>query len=418
LYRVGFRSANPLKVSLVTTAAMLAICLLALVETTNTAEAEDSLPHNGKIAFGSTRSGEGALYTVEPDGSNLNRFTDSRYPLGQPSWSPDGTRIAFAGDTITVMDADGSHRRDLLTYPNRLGSYSSITDITWSPDGTKLIFSSGRSPNYIHDIYTIEPDGSNLMNLTNTPKFDEMEPDFSPNGSQIGYYRGSTGPTPPYGVYVMNADGSDPTLLSEGGGFGQVDWSPHGMELVFESIFESADSDAEYGDEEVYVINADGSGQRTALTSNSAVDLEPDWSPDGKKIAFSSDRDGDFDIYTMDADGSNVAQLTNSPGDDKQPDWLPRLPKDADGSDEAQVNKKPGVEDVDRDRPELTVIVKPGDSLWSISEQRLGPEASPQRVYDHTIQMYDLNRKRIGADPNLIFPGQRLSLPPPRYVTH
>jgi len=74
--------------------------------------------------------------------------------------------------------------------------------------------------------------------------------------------------------------------------------------------------------------------------------------------------------------------------------------------------KKPAVDDAGRDRPERTVLVKPGDSLWSISERRLGPEASPQRVYDHTYRMYALNRKRIGSDPDLIFAGQRLSLPP------
>jgi dipeptidyl aminopeptidase/acylaminoacyl peptidase len=78
-------------------------------------------------------------------------------------------------------------------------------------------------------------------------------------------------------------------------------------------------------DEEVYVINADGSG-RTNLTKNSAADVAPTWSPDGKKITFMSDRDGDFDIYTMDADGSDVAQVTNLPGDDDSPDWQP-LPR-------------------------------------------------------------------------------------------
>jgi WD40-like Beta Propeller Repeat len=73
-----------------------------------------------------------------------------------------------------------------------------------------------------------------------------------------------------------------------------------------------------------YIINADGSG-RTALTRNPAVDVEPGWSPDGKKITFSSDRDGgDYDIYTMDADGSDVAQVTKNSGvNDSLPDWLP-----------------------------------------------------------------------------------------------
>ena len=57
------------------------------------------------------------------------------------------------------------------------------------------------------------------------------------------------------------------------------------------------------------------------------MDREPDWSPDGTRIAFASDRDGDYDIYTMDADGSDVAQVTNLPGDEEFPDWQPLTPK-------------------------------------------------------------------------------------------
>jgi dipeptidyl aminopeptidase/acylaminoacyl peptidase len=77
----------------------------------------------------------------------------------------------------------------------------------------------------------------------------------------------------------------------------------------------------------VYIINADGSGL-TALTSNSAADLRPAWSPDGTKIVFSSDRDGgDYDLYTMDTDGTDVAQVMNLPGDERCPDWQPLTPK-------------------------------------------------------------------------------------------
>jgi len=436
-YKVAFKSAHLLKMSLVTIAAMLATCLLALVAPPNTAAT--SLAKNGKIAF--TSDDDGIIYTVEPSGSNLAQLTNSAYVATQPIWSPDGTELAFIRQDaevvhISVMSADGSNLNNLLdlhtsVYPN--------SGPTWSPDGTKIAFESD------DDIYTMDSDGSNQTNLTKTPKLSEQYPAYSPNGSQMCFFQNpSYSRQPPGGIYVMDSDGSEPTLLFETYLGGECDWSPDGTKIAFSAIdpeaekrefrrhqravekaqdegdfqksLEKAKKELTEADQEVYVINVDGSGL-TNLSSNLALDVQPDWSPDGTKITFASDREGvDMDIYTMDADGSDVAQVTNSPSNEDAPDWQP-LPgsteaKEADGSDEAQGTKKPGVDDVDGARPERTVIVKPGDSLWSISEQRLGPEATPQRVYDHTYQMYALNRERIGADPDLIFAGQRLSLPP------
>jgi Tol biopolymer transport system component len=416
------------------------------------AGAEDSFPQNGKIAFSSSGSdigGRGDIYTVEPDGSDLSQLTDSRYDEGFATWSPDGTVIIFwrqyLGDVnLSVMSADGSNARDLDT------NWTGGIDFTWTPDGTKLAFSRSGPPHYTYDIYTMDPDGSNKINLTKTPKLSEQFPDFSPNGSRMCFTvsGGLTLKTQP-GIYVTDTDRSDPTLLFEDDtGQGECDWSPDGQKVAFYTIeggdtqkamqkqkkamekaaaeedfqkkMEKASKASAHSDKEVYVINADGSGL-TALTRNSADDVSPHWSPDGTKIAFTSNRNGDSrysNIYTMDADGSDVDKVTNWPYGEGASDWqpLPRpMPhKDAGGSDVAQGTKKPAADDVDRERPERTVIVKPGDSLWSISEERLGPEASPQRVYEHTYKMYALNRKIIGSDPDLIFVGQRLSLPPLR----
>ena len=72
-----------------------------------------------------------------------------------------------------------------------------------------------------------------------------------------------------------------------------------------------------------YIMNVDGSGV-SRLTDNSANDEHPDWSPDGRRIAFISDRDGDYEIYVMNADGSDVIQLTDNSTDDVLPSWSPR----------------------------------------------------------------------------------------------
>jgi Tol biopolymer transport system component len=307
-------------VSLMAAAAMLAICLLALVETTNTAEADDSLPQNGKIAFTSFRNGdveatsdvEATIYAVEPDGSNRSQLTNGGYP----NWSPDGTELSFVRmkeryvSVISVMSADGSNLRDLNTIEEFNG------EPTWLPDGTKLAFSDYRIS---EDIYTIDLASSRQTNLTKTLKFDEQYPDFSPKGSQICFFRSARGKSAP-GIYVMDADGSDPTLLFEYyvSSWEQCDWSPDGKKVAL-----PASGSAFAGDVEIYVINADGSGW-TALTRNSAVDRQPAWSPDGTRIAFASDRDGDFEIYTMDADGSDIVQVTKNSGvDDIDPNWQP-----------------------------------------------------------------------------------------------
>src|ERR671921_2389880 len=99
LYGVARKRADLPRMSLVTSAAMLAICLLALVETTNKAEAKDSLPQNGKIAFHRVQNNE-KIYTVEPDGSNLRLLIPGGG--GAPKWSPDGTKLLF-GSAASII---------------------------------------------------------------------------------------------------------------------------------------------------------------------------------------------------------------------------------------------------------------------------------------------------------------------------
>ena len=327
MYGVARKSADLLRMSLVTSAAMLAICLLALVETTNKAEAKDSLPQNGKIAFWNLTDYE--IFTVDPDGTNLSQLTDdpvSKDLGSDPAWSPDGTKIAYVsfGPRITVMDADGSNKRK-LTMDGRRTRFESPT---WSADGTQLAFSTSTPMQSITpDIYTSDTDGSDLTNLTKNPENDESEPDYSPNGSQMCFTGGNfkTG----FGIYIANSDGSNPTRLvgdePPESLYWSCDWSPDGTKIAY--TYPPDRHGGEEWAEDVYVINADGSGKINLTKSPDVTEGDPNWSPDGTKITFARARDGDYDIYTMDADGSDVAQVTNLPGNEYTPDWQPLTQK-------------------------------------------------------------------------------------------
>jgi Tol biopolymer transport system component len=324
LYRLGYESANLIKMSLVMAAAMWAICLLALVETTNTAEATP-LPRTGKIVFSSLRDRTTSfdIYTIEPDGSSLSQLTHESSIDVQPAWSPDGKKIAFAGGGLYVMDPDGSNVRALTSFV--CPGSSNVVSPTWSPDGKRVAFGGDTAPN---DICTTELAGgysTTPTNVTSSDEVDETSPDFSPNGSQMCYY--GDGTKSGYGIYIMKADGSDPTRLTDNRAGTECAWSPDGKKIAY-TYHPDKNPDRRKGawPDEVYVMNADGSG-KTNLTRNPEQDLNPSWSPDGTKVIFASDRDGDFDIYTMDADGSNVAQVTvNSDVDDVDPEWQP-LPR-------------------------------------------------------------------------------------------
>ena len=118
-----------------------------------------------------------------------------------------------------------------------------------------------------------------------------------------------------YDLFVMDADGANPINLTNEPSFDYyAAWSPDGTKIAF-----SSDRD---GNIEIYVMNADGSNP-IRLTTDPADDLVPRWSPDGTKFAFYSNRDGNYEIYVMDADGSNQTRLTNTPADEFDPAWSP-----------------------------------------------------------------------------------------------
>ena len=233
--------------------------------------------------YGSLTAGS---YTLYADTGHPIKLTNSDYSYsnGSPSWSPDGSRLAFVSDRdgnseIYVMDADGQNQTRLTDNDHWDGSPS------WSPDGSRLAFMSNRDGNI--EVYVMDADGQNQTRLTDNYNGWGFSPSWSPDGSRLAF-------APGVEVYVMDANGQNQTRLHAGGW--SPSWSPDGSRLAFVS-----DRD---GNSEIYVMDADGQNQ-TRLTDNDHWDGSPSWSPDGSRLAFASNSG----LYVMDADGQNQTRL-------------------------------------------------------------------------------------------------------------
>jgi Tol biopolymer transport system component len=273
---------------------------------------------NGRIAFTSERAGNPEIYSMDPNGFSATRLTflasDDRSPAwnqagtdiafasnrgadslgdfeifrmlasgaspspltsnlvedGSPAWAPSGTQLVVEreelGDTeLVTLAADGSGASTPLTGP--ISTLTGAVEPDWVANGSRIAFAAFPTGATKRDLFTIDPNGTGLTNVTNTPALDEREPSWSPDSAQLAYARSS---------------GSD---------------------------------------YEIRRIGANGTGDAPVANNHGIDDRQPAWSPTGREIAYVTRVSDDQEIAVIAVDGSSGLRLTRSEGPDTEPDW-------------------------------------------------------------------------------------------------
>ena len=290
---------------------------------------------NGKIAYAN-----GGIWVAGPGGENPTRLTSSVMDA-DPSWSPDGEKIAFTrlngcrepecvfGD-VWVMDADGTDQRFVTKGFNP----------SWSPDGERLAYESCATSGFYpcdndkRNVSLVNPDGTGRVDLTsgmraacnaNTTSR-EVEPAWSPDGTRIAF--ASSAERCRMEIYAMDADGTGKVRLTEAGineADHQPSWSPDGQEIVFSRSYEAEMP-------RVYSVDADGVLGEVAFPN--ARGFEPAWAPDGRRIAYRATPGNALTSVTVTGEATPLGTIGAGPDWQTVPNTRPTVssPRPAPGS--------------------------------------------------------------------------------------
>ena len=216
-----------------------------------------SLAPDGKtIYFVSRKEGTFDIYSMSTNGKDLERLTRGIGTLYAPELSPGSSRIVFAndGNGIWIMRADGKN-------PHPITNRDDI-DPTWSPDGSLIAFASSRSGE--RQLYIMDKDGTEITQITDLNNMGGRST-WSPDGTKLAFYRGAEGD---HNIFVVDINTKDVTRITDGGDNLGPSWSPDGNWIAFTSFRD--------GNNEIYIVHPDGSGL-TRLTNDPGSDWQPRW---------------------------------------------------------------------------------------------------------------------------------------------
>jgi len=268
-----------------------------------------------RIAFARNTAGIYNIYSVDPDGSNQTQLTSGSGIDFTPAFSPDGSKIAFASDRdgapgvyqIYVMNSDGTGQMRLTN--NGVIDYFPV----WSPDGTKIAFT--RQTALIGEIIVMNSDGSGEVNLTNSAAND-IHAAWSPDGTKIAF--ASDRNQLYLDVFVMDADGNNVVQLTTNFAIDYYPaWSPDGTRIAYTASYDNFTTD-------IVVMDANGSNQNVLTNVDGRGEAAPAWSPDGSRLVFSKANVlpyFNFQLWTMDPDGSDLIRITNNTDSDLGTSW-------------------------------------------------------------------------------------------------
>jgi Tol biopolymer transport system component len=310
----------------------------------------------GLISFISDRNGNPDIFSISTEGQNLNVLLHSDAAESQPAWSADGSQLAYSLDNeLWLLKQDGSPTVNLTNSPDKQES-----DPQWGNTGDSLVYISRQEKNilitenrytrckkveliqivwdcddlvtgelvrvsterknntkrernaltYLHQIEIFDMNTNTSQTVyseTSTYNPHLQSPVFSADQSQILFEKMGL-------LYLLNLADPIPQEFAARPDSRDPAWSPDGSTIAFASL--------EGGQYELFIMNPDGSDV-IRLTDSPGDDIQPAWSVDGLWIAFTSSRDGNQEIYLMRRDGSELHKLSSDPAGDFEPAWMP-----------------------------------------------------------------------------------------------